>query len=357
MGAYLELEDGTRFHGEAFGAHIPTNGEVVFTTSMVGYPESLTDPSYRGQILCFTYPLIGNYGVPSDAQDAWGLPRWLESPRIHVQAVILAHDPGAHSHWNATRSLDAWLKEQGVPGLWGIDTRALTKRLREKGVMLGRIVLDDQPRPPFDDPNARNLVAQVSCREPVTYGEGDVTIAVLDCGVKASIIRALLTRGARVVRIPWNGPLPARWDGLLLSNGPGDPAVVHESIALVKDALATGRPVFGVCLGNQLLALAAGGSTYKLRYGHRSHNQPCIDGETGRCCVTSQNHGFAVDEKTLTEGWKPWWRNANDGTNEGIIHESDPCSSVQFHPEARGGPLDTEWLFDRFLTQVREAKR
>jgi carbamoyl-phosphate synthase small subunit len=356
MVAYLELEDGTKLEGVPFGSQNSRSGEVVFTTSMVGYPESLTDPSYKDQILTFTYPLIGNYGVRKDARDAWGLPERFESDKIHVAGVILSQPPRDYSHWDATRSLDAWLRAHGIPGLHGIDTRALTKKLREKGVMLGRIVIDKVPE--FDDPNTRNLVAQVSRKQPHVYGDGDCTIALIDCGAKDSIIRALLARGARVHVLPWDhDPTKVAYDGLALSNGPGDPAMMDVTVRNLKSAIALGKPIFGVCLGNQLLARAAGAGTYKLRYGHRSHNQPCVDRLTGRCFITSQNHGFAVDAKTLGGGFKEWFANANDATNEGIIHGTGPFSSVQFHPEARGGPLDTTWLFDRFLEQVRRAKR
>ncbi len=355
--ARLELEDGTLYSGFSFGSRAARSGEVVFTTSMVGYPESLTDPSYEGQILAFTFPHVGNYGVHGDAADEWGLPAGFESGRIHAAGVVLSQDPSDYSHWSATQSLAQWLAQHDVPGIWGVDTRALTKRLREGGSALGRIVVDER-RVPFDDPNARNLVAQVSRKEPADYGarggEGKKLVVVLDCGCKHSIVRSLLSRGVRVRVVPWDHDLSReRFDGLVLSNGPGDPAMLGVAVMSVRAAMARDIPVFGVCLGNQLLARAAGASTYKLPYGHRSHNQPCVDVTTGRCYITSQNHGFAVDESTLPHGFVPWFVNANDGTNEGIMHVTKPFFSVQFHPEACGGPLDTQWLFDRFLEALR----
>jgi len=353
---YLELADGTVAEGLSFGAPRSVAGEVVFNTGMVGYPEALTDPSYRGQILVLTYPLVGNYGVPP-RETIGGLQRFFESDRIQAAGLVVAECSAHHSHWNAERSLPAWLEESGVPALQGVDTRALTKKIRREGTMLGRMVCDETP--PFEDPNERNLVAEVSVKEPVVYGDGSPTVLVVDCGIKNNIIRCLLERGARVVRVPWdydfNGG-QVEYDGLLLSNGPGDPKRCAATIAHLREALARERKVFGICLGNQLLALAAGADTYKMKFGHRSHNQPCAEAGTMRCRITSQNHGYAVDAESLPEGWSPWFANANDGTNEGIRHARLPFMSVQFHPEASAGPTDTEYLFDLFLEGLRDGR-
>jgi len=340
----LFLEDGSVFAGYGFGADKGAAGEVVFNTGMVGYPETLTDPSYRGQILVLTYPLVGNYGVPDDSIED-GLLKHFESSTIQVRAVVIADYSHSHNHWNSVKSLHEWLDEQNVPGIYGVDTRALTKTLREKGVMLGRI-----GRQGFDDPNRQNLVAEVSTKERRVYKRGQKRVVVVDCGVKHSIIRAFLNRNITVVRVAWDHDFTKEsYDGLFISNGPGDPKQCTVTIGNLRKALREEKPIFGICLGNQLLALAAGADTYKLKYGHRSQNQPCVEHGTGRCYITSQNHGYAVDERSLPEGWEAWFRNANDNTNEGIRHMSKPFCSVQFHPEAAPGPVDTDYLFDKFV--------
>jgi len=345
--ARLELEDGSVYHGFSFGAQHTTAGEVVFNTSMVGYPETLTDPSYHGQILVLTYPLIGNYGVPgSDVVD--GIERNFESDRIHVQGLIVSEYSSEYSHWNARRSLGEWLTQNGIPALSGIDTRALTKRLRDEGTMLGRILFFAEEQT-FYDPNKTNLVAEVSRREPVEYGEGDKKVILVDCGAKNNILRGLLHLNLRVRCVPWNYDFSGEeYDGVMLSNGPGDPKMCVETIQIIRKVMDRSRPIFGICMGNQLLALAAGADTYKLKFGHRSQNQPCVEVGTKRCYITAQNHGFAVDGRTLPAGWEPWFVNANDGTNEGIRHRSRPFMSVQFHPEAAPGPVDTMLLFEDF---------
>jgi carbamoyl-phosphate synthase small subunit len=345
--ARLELEDGSVFQGYSFGAQHSVAGEVVFNTSMMGYPESLTDPSYHGQILVLTYPLIGNYGVPAPVMEN-NLHKWFESDRMHISGLIVSEYSFDYNHWNAEKSLGQWLSESKVPALYGIDTRMLTKRLREEGSMLGRIVFfnDDLS---FVDPNKVNLVENVSIEEPVEYGQGDRTVVLVDCGTKNNIIRSLLDLGLKVRRVPWDYDFTQDdFAGLMISNGPGDPKMCKATIANVRKALDSNVPIFGVCMGNQILALAAGADTYKLKFGHRSQNQPCVEVGTKRCYITSQNHGFAVDGRTLPEGWEPWFRNANDGTNEGIRHVSRPFMSVQFHPEATPGPLDTQILFQDF---------
>ena len=354
----LVLEDGSLFSGSRFGAVKSVAGEVVFNTGMTGYPESLTDPSYRGQILVLTYPLIGNYGVPKPQRDTHGILENFESERIQVTGLIVADYSAEYSHWSAVRSLGDWLQEQGVPGIFGVDTRALTKQLREKGVMLGKMLVDDTVDTiRFEDPNERNLVSEVSTAKPVTYGSGRHKIVLVDCGMKNAILRSLLRFDTTVRVVPWDYDFTDEgFDGLFISNGPGDPKQCTEMIEHVRQAMENKKPVFGICLGNQILALAAGADTYKLKYGHRSQNQPCIDTLTKRCYITSQNHGYAVNTETLREGWKEWFINANDHTNEGILHESGLFFGVQFHPEATPGPEDTPFLFNRFIKVVDNAK-
>jgi carbamoyl-phosphate synthase small subunit len=345
--ARLELEDGSVFHGYSFGARRSVAGEVVFNTGMVGYPETLTDPSYYGQILVLTYPLIGNYGVPA-SRIIDGLERNFESDRIQIEGLIVSEYSQEYSHWQADRSLGDWLSENRIPGLYGIDTRMLTKRLRDEGTMLGRILFFNEELP-FTDPNADNLVAKVSVAEPVEYGTGAKTVVLVDCGVKLSIIGNLVGQGLKVRRVPWNFDFTGeRFDGVVISNGPGDPKMCRETVDIVRRVMEKDIPVFGVCMGNQILALAAGADTYKLKFGHRSQNQPCVEADSRRCRITSQNHGFAVDGRTLPAGWEPWFTNANDGTNEGIRHAGGRFRSVQFHPEATPGPVDTGYLFAEF---------
>ncbi len=349
--ARLELEDGSVFHGFSFGAMKPVAGEVVFNTGMVGYPESFTDPSYHGQILVLTYPLIGNYGVPAPRMES-GLDQVFESDRIHISGLIVSEYSQEYSHWQATCSLSQWLIEQEVPAVYGIDTRMLTKRLRDEGTMLGRIVFFNE-EVNFFDPNQYNLAERVSIKEPSEYGEGDKTVLLLDCGCKYNIIRSLLQRRLRVRRVPWDYDFTHDlFDGIVISNGPGDPKMCRTTIENIRKMLKRNIPIFGICLGNQILALAAGADTYKLKFGHRSQNQPCVQVGSKRCYITSQNHGFAVDGRTLPKGWQPWFINANDGTNEGIRHVRKPFMSVQFHPEAAPGPVDTGFLFDEFTKML-----
>lgn len=349
--AKLTLEDGTVFTGKSFGSEKAVAGEVVFYTGMTGYPESLTDPSYTGQILVSTYPMIGNYGVPVNRMEN-GVHAHYESDKLHITALIISDYSFEYSHWNAEKSLSAWLKEWDVPGVFGIDTRALTKILREKGSMLGKIEFDDQPID-FYDPNKENLVAIASCSKKEVYGNGKHKVVLVDCGVKNNIIRCLLDRDATVIRVPWDYDFTEEeYDGLFISNGPGDPAMCDATVKYIKSAIAAEKPIMGICLGNQLLALAAGAETYKLKYGHRSHNQPVLLTGTNRCYITSQNHGFAVATETLPDDWEPLFTNVNDNTNEGIRHKTKPFFSTQFHPEASSGPTDTEFLFDDFIENI-----
>lgn len=351
--AKLILENGVEFHGFSFGYQDIAHGEVVFSTAMVGYPESLTDPSYSGQILCVTYPLIGNYGVPANIREN-GISKYFESDKIHVRALIISDYSFNYSHWSAVKSLDQWLKEEKIPGLFGIDTRELTKILRENGAMLGKIVPEGFSADfEVPNPNLENQVDIVSCKEVIKYGHGDKKVVLVDCGVKNNIIRSLLARGVEIIRVPWNYDFnKLEYDGLFISNGPGNPELCSEAVEHIKIALDGDKPVCGICMGNQLLSRAAGAKTFKLKYGHRSHNQPVRMVGTEKCFITSQNHGFAVDDSTLGKDWEPLFVNMNDGTNEGIRHKSKPFFSAQFHPEASSGPTDTAFLFDEFIKKL-----
>lgn len=348
----LVLEDGTRFEGEIFGSSTPVSGEVVFNTGMVGYPESFTDPSYQGQILTLTYPLIGNYGVPPSERDELGLHTYFESGAIHIKGLVVSEYSKNYSHWNGVKTLNKWLQENNVTGIAGIDTRMLTKKLRQKGVMLGKILPEAEDIELYD-PNTTNLVAEVSIKEPITYSRGNKRVVLVDCGCKNNIIRSLVQSGVEVLRVPWDHDfMQEDFSGLLISNGPGDPKMVKSTIENVKRAMELDLPIMGICLGNQIIALAAGADTYKLKFGHRSQNQPCLEVGTKRCYITSQNHGYAVNSETLPHGWTEWFVNANDETNEGIRHDWKPFRSIQFHPEATPGPVDTGWIFDRFVEMM-----
>lgn len=359
----LVLQDGSVLRGRAFGAAAAAAGEVVFQTGVVGYPEALTDPSYRAQILVLTYPLVGNYGVPRDEADPFGLSRWFESSKIHVAALVVGECSETPSHWSASRSLHQWLKEQNIPGLAGVDTRALTKKIREKGTLLGKLVPDEtlENSLPFEDPNKRHLVQEVSLKTPRVFNPGgSLRITAVDCGLKYNQVRCLCERGAAVTVVPWDHPLDtADFDGLFISNGPGDPQLCQQTVAGLRSVLGAPqpKPVFGVCLGHQLIALAIGARTYKMKYGNRGHNQPCLHEDTRRCFITAQNHGFAVEAGSLPPGWAPLFTNANDRSNEGLVHEHKPFFSVQFHPEHRAGPTDLEGLFDVFVEAARDLQR
>ena len=369
--ARLILDDGTEFCGWSFGYEANAVGEVVFNTAMTGYPESLTDPSYAGQILVTTYPLIGNYGVPETGGEP--LPKFMESEGIHVKGLVVADYSERYSHWNAKESLAEWLKREKIPAITGIDTRRLTQRLRESGVMRGRIIIsENSDYSEHSDYGSINWVEQVSCKEVITYKPDPKAAAnsslftlhssfprvvLVDCGVKANIIRCLVNRGVEVIRVPWDYDFnQLDFDGLFLANGPGDPEQCNKTVEHIRTFLNNPnvRPLMGICLGNQLLARAAGAKTYKLKYGHRSHNQPVQLVGTTRCFITSQNHGYAVDASTLPADWEPIFVNMNDGSNEGIRHKTMPWFSAQFHPEACSGPTDTEWIFDEFVSKVNK---
>ena len=379
----LILDDGTRFHGQSFGYEKPVAGEVVFNTAMTGYPESLTDPSYAGQLMTLTYPLVGNYGVPPFTFGTDGIPDYIEGDHIYAEAIIVSDYSENYSHWNAVESLGDWLKREQVPGITGIDTRALTKALREHGVMMGRIVFDNEElrikNEEFPSYGEINYVDRVSCKDIIVYA-GDKNkkfsvdtpkeelnaqldssffiphsslkkVVLVDCGVKANILRCLIKRGVEVIRVPWDYDFNGLdFDGLFISNGPGDPDTCDAAVQNIRKAMQNEKlPIFGICMGNQLLSKAGGAKIYKLKYGHRSHNQPVRQVGTPRCFITSQNHGYAVDNNTLGADWEPLFVNMNDGSNEGIRHKRNPWFSAQFHPEACSGPTDTEFLFDEFV--------
>lgn len=350
----LRLSDGSEFHGTSFGYEQPVAGEVVFNTAMMGYPESLTDPSYAGQLMVLTFPLVGNYGVPPFTIGENGLADYMESEKIHASAIIVSDYSTDFSHWNAVESLADWLKREHVPGITGIDTRELTKRLREQGVMMGQILFDDEPDNILvAEYEGVNFVDKVSCKEIIRYNEGaPKKVVLVDCGVKQNILRCLIRRGVEVIRVPWDYDFNALdFDGLFLANGPGDPDTCEAAVRNIRKFLDNPavRPCMGICMGNQLLGKAAGATIYKLKYGHRSHNQPVQQVGTTRCFITSQNHGYAVDTQTLSADWEPYFVNMNDGSNEGIRHKTNPWFSAQFHPEACSGPVDTEFLFDDFV--------
>ena len=349
----LVLEDGTKFHGKSFGYDQPVAGEVVFNTAMMGYPESLTDPSYAGQLMTLTYPLVGNYGVPPFTLEQNGMATFMESDKIYASAIIVADYSEKYSHWNAVESLADWLKREHVPGITGIDTRQLTKVLREHGVMMGKIIFDDEPdNIPTAEYEGVNWVDRVSCKDIIRYNEGaGKKVVLVDCGVKNNIIRCLVNRGVEVIRVPWNYDYTSmKFDGLFLGNGPGDPDMCEDAVKVIRKQMSMSRkPICGICMGNQLLAKAGGATIYKLKYGHRSHNQPVREVGTNRCYVTSQNHGYAVDAKTLGSEWRELFINMNDGSNEGVAHKENPWFTSQFHPEACSGPIDTEFMFDRFI--------
>ncbi len=362
--AVLALEDGSVFLGEGFGAEKEVSGEVVFNTSMYGYPELLTDPSYYEQIVVMTYPIVGSYGVPSySVTDKYGVPLDFESDSIKVKGYAV-HTLSRPSHWSSEKDLDQWLTEQYVPGIMGIDTRALTQKLRTSGTMLGVLrvtrehIEEDEVKGTLghvQDPNGVDLVHQVTVREPVFYtGEKPLRVVLVDCGTKFGIIRSLLASGVSVVRVPYDYDADKILDlkpyGIVLSNGPGDPVRCEKTIRATAELMETEIPIMGICLGSQILALAAGARTYKLKFGHRAVNHPCMDLETGRCHITTQNHGYSVEESSLKDtGFQVSFINVNDKTVEGIRHKTKKVFGVQWHPESSPGPQDTRFLFERFL--------
>ena len=374
MGGTLFLEDGTRFDGSGFGAKRTAVGEVVFTTGMVGYPESLTDPSYRGQILTFTYPLLGNYGVPPvDAVDRYGLPEHVEAPHVQVRGMI-ARGITRPSHWGSQRSLEQWLAHEGIPGVAGIDTRRLTEHLRDVGVLRGAITVGPADTRPSDEELAKRIraapaypdephVSEASVSKPTFYAvDGAPIVAVLDCGVKASIVRALLDRRLSVLRLPYDASIPDRWSGrkvsgLLVGNGPGDPATLDATIEELRRPSVRALPTLGICLGHQLLALSRGASTVKMKFGHRGQNKTVCFTD-GRAIIATENHGYAVVPESLRPtGLRPWATNPDDGTLEGLHDARGRLLALQGHPEGHPGPQEAGFVFDLFAARVRRSAR
>lgn len=364
--ATFTIKNGPIHSGKSFGAKKNISGEAVFTTSLVGYPESMTDPSYRGQILVFTQPLIGNYGVPSSVKDEFGLLRYFESPNIQAAGIVVADVAEQHSHWTAVESLAEWCQREGVPAISGVDTRAIVTYLREQGSSLARISIGEEYDADEDeayiDPEGINLVRRVSTKAPfhISSNLGDMHVALIDCGVKENILRSLVSRGASVTAFPYDYPIHKvahHFDGVFISNGPGDPTHCQDTVYHLRKLIESSQvPVMGICMGHQLLALAAGARTIKMKYGNRAHNIPALDLTTGKCHITSQNHGYAIDATSLDPEWKEFFVNLNDASNEGMIHKSRPIFSAQFHPEAKGGPLDSAYLFDKYIECVRAYK-
>ncbi|MBD3226499.1 MAG: glutamine-hydrolyzing carbamoyl-phosphate synthase small subunit [Caldithrix sp.] len=350
--ARVVLADGQCFDGYSFGYPQSIAGEIVFTTGMTGYPEALSDPSYFGQILVFTFPLIGNYGMPEEAL-LEGLKRYYESDQGQIRGLVVADYSANYAHWNARNSLTQWLYDLRIPAVTGVDTRALTRHIRTQGVMPAKLIIGQDVD--FADPNENNLVKEVSIKEPRLYGSGRKRILLIDCGCKHSIIQNLLQRDVQILRVPWDFDVDSEtYDGVIISSGPGDPKQVGETVQLAKRLIEKQKPTFGICLGHQVMALAAGADSYKLKFGHRSQNQPVQVAGGGKAYVTSQNHGYAVDPAKLPPDWKPWFINLNDGTNEGLMHESGRFFTTQFHPEASPGPVDTTFLFDQFVQVIHE---
>lgn len=351
MTGKLILKNGQIFEGENFGANISSAGEVVFSTGMMGYPESLTDPSYKGQILILTYPLVGNYGIPDR--------KFWESGEVQISGLVVSDYISTPYHFQSRQTLGDWLKSENVPALIIKDTRLLTQIIRTKGTILGKI--ENSQKLDFYDPDKENLVEKVSTNriQILKVNRATKNILLIDCGAKRNIEKALNARGVNVITVPWSFDLTSQSEikninAVVISNGPGNPIQVKETIKNIKKLLKSNIPILGICLGHQLLAIAAGGKTKKLKYGHRSQNQPCImyqDNKLGpRCFITTQNHNFEVSK--LPSGFNNWFMNANDNSNEGMIHKSKNIMSVQFHPEATPGPVDTEWIFDYFLKKV-----
>lgn len=363
----LELSNGLKLEGQLIGAPLKSSGELVFTTGMVGYSEALTDPSYFGQILTFTYPLIGNYGIPTLKNSAQQIARGFESEKIHASAVILTIDSPEAFHWNSIQSLDSWLKEQKVPGIIGLDTRHIVHQIRGSRNILGKIIPADpvgtrkydklalpQNGDAFFDPSEHTILGEVSTSQRKIFGKGNKKIAVIDCGVKWNIVRQLIERDCEVELLPWNTKLSdVDCSGWLISNGPGDPEKSGDLISQVSELLNENRPILGICLGHQILSLAAGAKTFRMPYGHRSHNQPVYLNGTRKGFITSQNHGFVVDAETIPDDWEVWFKNANDQSIEGIKHKTKSFKGSQFHPESAGGPRDTGWIIEEFIAEVK----
>ena len=365
----LILSDGTVLNGEGFGYSTRVFGELVFNTGMVGYTETLSDPSYSGQILTLTYPLIGNYGVPDPSiKDSDGISKFFESDRIQSRGLVVHDLSMMASHWNMSMTLDEWLNKENVPGISGIDTRALTKKLRTGGVMMAALVvsskeIDDEEikkqLTSTQDYNSEKFMDMVSTKEEQVFGNEKQTVVVIDTGVKNAIIRNIRNLGYKVVKVPWNTPiekiLSHKPKGVVISNGPGDPQNCPETIATAKSLIDKNIPTLGICLGAQIIGLAGNADTYKLKYGHRGQNKPCINLDDNHVYVTSQNHGYCINPDSLKNSdFDLWFTNADDKTVEGIKHKKQKCIAVQFHPEASPGPYDCKFIFEKLKTLMEE---
>ena len=359
----LIFDDGTVLEGKGFGFSGAVFGEIVFNTGMVGYPETLTDPSYSGQILTLTYPLIGNYGVPDPSEmDKYGVSKYFESEKIQIRGLVIHELSDTASHWNLSMTLDEWLYNQKIPGISGIDTRDVTKKLRNNGVMMAALVVSDEPinddeiKKQLDsvtDYVSERFMDAVSTKEKQEYGKEKKSVVVIDTGVKNAIIRNILDIGYKVIKVPWNTTtdeiLSYKPSGVIISNGPGDPQKCPETIATAKSLIEKNIPTLGICLGAQIIGLAGDAQTYKLKYGHRGQNKPCINLTNNQVYVTSQNHGYCIDPNSLGDSqFDLWFKNADDKTVEGIKHKNKKCIAVQFHPEASPGPYDCKFIFDEF---------
>jgi len=366
--ARLELSNGVTLEGSAIGADVCVTGEMVFNTGMLGYSEAMTDPSYLGQILVFSFCLIGNYGIPAPKGGDFFMAKGHESSSIKTQGIIVSDIYDGCHHHDGGMSLEQWMIENNVPGIAGIDTRYLVQMIRESGNLFGRIVPEGAKKEKIDrfeflknfsdaeyvDPSKYNLMPSVSTKEIKKFGTGVKKVAVIDCGAKLNISRMLVERGCEVYLLPWDADFSkVEVDGWLISNGPGDPQNTGDLVERVKkDVLGSGKPVLGICLGHQILSLASGAKTRRLPHGHRSHNQPVFSLPDKHAYMSSQNHRYAVEKKTIQEGWELWFENANDESVEGLRHKTKPYRSVQFHPEASSGPNDTSWIMDEFVKKI-----
>ncbi|MDR0398740.1 MAG: glutamine-hydrolyzing carbamoyl-phosphate synthase small subunit [Endomicrobium sp.] len=363
--AYLELSNGIKLEGKAIGADVSVSGEMVFNTGMLGYSEAMTDPSYLGQILVFSFCLIGNYGIPFPENGDFFSSQGHESSSIKTQGIIVSDIYSGCHHHDGGISLEDWMKKQDVPGIAGIDTRYLVQTIRESGNLWGRIVPEGakpQNKSKFEflkhfedgeyvDPSKFNLMPSVSTKERQIIGRGSKKVAVIDCGAKWNIMRMLIERGCEVEVLPWDTDFSTvKCDGWVISNGPGDPKNTADLVERIKkDVLTSNKPILGICLGHQLLALASGAKTKRLSHGHRSHNQPVFSLPDKKAYMSSQNHRYAVEKNSIQAGWELWFENANDDSVEGLKHKTKPFMSVQFHPEASSGPNDTSWIMDKLV--------
>ena len=353
MTVSLILADGTCFKGESFGYEHPVSGELVFNTAMAGYPELLTEPASRGQLIVMTYPVIGNYGIQPMTADEFGLPTNAESEHAQARALIVSDKSDFYSHWNAKESLDSWMKREKVVGIEGVDTRELTKHIRNHGSMTAKILFDGKQKP--EEYAYTNMLPEVSVKEPVTYNEGgSKTVVLVDCGAKAGVVRCLINEDLKVVRVPWNyNYSKIKMDGLVISDGPGNPSYCSEVVtALQKFMAKNDTPILGIGMGCLLMGLAGGMDTYKLKFGHHTQNQPVQLVGTDRCYITTQNHNYAIREDSVVGQWKVYLKNLNDGSVEGIYNTRKPWVGVMFHSESDQVNTDAKFIYDDFVSKL-----